>query len=71
MSVSSTEQYKRVIVLTFGAGAAAILLYLIVLNATSEYEMSTLTLVLLASIIFSTLGVDIYALQDSAGRGGE
>lgn len=69
MSVKYTTVYKRVIVLTFGAAASALLLYLIWRNAVTDYEMGTLTLFLLGSIILGTIGVDVYALQEHQAAG--
>lgn len=69
MSTTYTSAYKRIIVLTFGAGAAALLLYLIYRNATTSYELSAFTFGVLAQIILGTLAVDVFALQDSPGAG--
>lgn len=70
MSVSLTTTYKRMIVLTFGAGAAALLLFLIYRNATNpDYDMTAFTFTILAQIILGTLAIDVFALQNSPGTG--
>ena len=69
MSSAYTTAYKRIIVLTFGAGAAALLLYFIYLNATTSYELSAFTFATLAQVILATLGIDAYVLQDDPASG--
>lgn len=71
MSQNITSAYKRIIVLTFGGAAAALLLFLIFQNAMTDYELSAFTFSILAQIILTTLALDLFALNEQTGGRGQ